>query len=333
VSSIDAIWTSALSGSEGDEYDAFVAGAKGGHYAQTRAWGKTLSANLMALEYFLARRSGRVVAAGLVRRPLVARRLALPLLKFDRGPVLNNPDDADDVLRALLRSARSRAGLRVSVMPYWSGDTRMAIEEALRRNGFADVQRVDGSHVRSLRLDLTALPQDHLFEGTALSKVRREVRRAERAGASVRPARQEDLARFRQIHENRLRSQRKRLPRPEWYEALGRYFFDDKRCGAMFVCELGGDLISIVFVARHGSVATYVMGESTDGEVSFPKTIQPMACAISWAKAAGLSAFDFGGLPHEDDRDLKRLRIGEFKRSFARTEVAFVHEHARWLLP
>lgn len=333
MSQIEATSTPTLSGSEGDEYDAFVDGAKGGHYAQTRAWAKLLAADRQAPEYFLARRSGRIVAAGLIRRPLLAGRLALPFLKLDRGPVFDDPNEADDVLEALVRLARGRLGLRLSVMPYWSGAAKETIERALFRHGFADVQRVDGSHVRSLRLDLAALPQGKLFEGSALSKVRQNIRRADRAGAIARLARQGDMARFREMHEHRLHSQRKRLPQPGWYDELASYFIaPELRRGAVFLCELDGDLISVVFVARHGSLATYVMGESTSDEVSFPKAIQPLASAISWAKAAGLSTFDFGGTTAAGDTDVSRARIAEFKRSFTRTEVAFVHEHSRWLV-
>lgn len=332
MSSIDAIWTPVLSKSEGDEYDAFVVGAKGGHFSQTRAWGKLLSSNRVGTQHFLAQRSGRVIAAGLVRWPLVAG-VALPFFKLDRGPVLDDPADADDVLEALVRLARSRFGLRLSVMPYWSSEPSASVERALLRHGFADTQSFAGSHVRSLRLDLTALPREGPFEGSALSKVRREIRRAERAGAIARPARQEDIAQFRALHESQLHSQGKRIPRPEWYDRLAAYFLVPYHCGAMFVSELDGDLLSAAFVARHGSLATYFMGVSTARELPFPKAIQPLALAISWAKDAGLTTFDLGGIPVEGDSDAKRASIAEFKRSFTRTEVAFVHEHARWLFP
>jgi len=332
VSPIEAIWIPAFSGSEGEEYDAFVANAKGGHYTQTRAWGAVLSANRVAVEYFLARRSGRIIAAGLIRRPVVGGKLALPFLKLDRGPVLDSPDDAADVLEALASLAQRRGGLRLSVMPYWSGAAKALVEQALLRNGFGDAQRANGSHVRSLRLDLTALPHERLFEGSALSKVRREIRRADRAGALARPARPEDMAKFRAMHETRLRSERKALPRPEWYDGVASYFLAPKGPGAMFVCDLEGEVISAVLVARHRSLATYVMGESTARNVSCPKTVQPLAQAISWAKTAGVASFDFGGIPVEGDRDPKRASIAEFKRSFTRCEVTFVHEHARWLL-
>ena len=331
MSSIDAIWTSALSTAEGDEYDAFVGGAKGGHYTQTRAWGNVLSADRFSVSYFLARRSGRIIGAGLVRRPLIAPGIALPFFKLERGPVFDDPRDADEVLGALAKLARRRAGWRLSVMPYWSGAAIQVIEQALGRHGFRNAQNSAGSHVRSLRLDLTALPQEGLFEASALSKVRREIRRADRAGAISRPAAREDMMKFRAMHERRLHSLRKRAPRQDWYKALDSYFLAPESSGAMFVCELNGNLISTVFAARHDNLVTYIMGEATEAEVAFPKTIQPLARAISWAKEAGACHFDFGGIPVADDKDVKRMRIADFKRSFSKTEVTFVHEHARWL--
>jgi lipid II:glycine glycyltransferase (peptidoglycan interpeptide bridge formation enzyme) len=101
----------------------------------------------------------------------------------------------------------------------------------------------------------------------------------------------------------------------------------------MFISELDGDLISVIFVARHGSLATCFLSASSPRKLPFTKAVQPLACAISWAKNAGLSTFDLGGIPVESDPDAKRASIAEFKRSFSRTEVTFVHEHARWLLP
>jgi lipid II:glycine glycyltransferase (peptidoglycan interpeptide bridge formation enzyme) len=132
------------------------------------------------------------------------------------------------------------------------------------------------------------------------------------------------------MHEQLLHLEGKQPPAAAWYEALAGHFLSCEERGAMFVCEHQGNVVAAVFVARHGALATYVMGASSGQELRFPKMILPMAAAITWAKANEVECLDLGGIPMEGDVDAKRASIADFKRSISRTEVAFVHEHVRW---
>ncbi len=328
---IDTVWSSELSASDGKAYDSFVASAGSGHFCQTRAWAKVATADRPFVpSYFLARRDGRVVGAALVLQTQLRRILPLPFAQIERGPVCEDPEHLPEVLEALLDHASRRGILRLSVMPYWAGEAKGRVERILKQHGFADRQSFGGRHARSLRLDLACLPADNPFAGSALSKVRHEIRRAERAGAIARRGEKQDLVTFQEMHEQLLHLESKRAPGAAWYDALAEYFLMSEEQGAMFVCEHEGKVVAAIFVARHGTLATYVMGASSGSALHFPKMILPMACAIAWARRIGVASFDFGGIPMKGDKDAKRASIAEFKYSFSRTDISLVHEHVRW---
>jgi len=324
---LDAVWSSDLPAEDGQAYDRFVAGAKSGHYSQRRSWARLAAASgTFAPSYFLARREGRVTGAALLLR---TRRsgITLPFAQSERGPVCDDPQDLPAVLAALRRCALARGILRLSVMPYWAGAEKAQAEESLRRRGFRDRQSFAGRHVRTLRLALDTLPPDEPYAEHAPRQVRQNMRRAERAGATARPGRKQDMAAFRQMHEQLLGLEGKGPPPAAWYDAVADFYLAE---GAIFVCEHEGKIISAIFVARHGTRATYVMGASSGEAARFPKMILPLAAAIAWARENGIESFDLGGIPMDGDSDAKRASIAEFKRSFSRHEIALVHEHVRW---
>ncbi|MDE2133796.1 MAG: peptidoglycan bridge formation glycyltransferase FemA/FemB family protein [Alphaproteobacteria bacterium] len=328
---LDTVWSSRLSAADGDAYDSFVATARGGHYSQTRAWARVAeAARPVVTRYFLARRDGRVVGAALVLRARTLAMLPLPIAQIERGPVCDDPGDMPDVLEALRGQTRRHGILRLSVMPYWAGEAKKRVERSLKERGFSDVQSYAGSHVRALRLDLSSLSAHDPFAGNEFTKLRKELRRSERAGATSRRGREEDVDKFRGMLEQRLRSEGRRTPIKSYYGALKDYFLSCESQRAMFVGEHEGDAVSAIFVTRHGPVAAYAAGASSARELSFSKMVQPMSCAVLWAKEQGSTSFDFGGMPMQGDTDPKRNSIALFKRSFSRTEIDLVHEHVRW---
>ncbi len=328
---LDTIWASTLSATDGEAYDSFVATAGGGHFDQTRPWAKVATAGRPFIPYyFLARRDGRVVGAALILRTQVFGGVTLPFAQTERGPVCDTPEELPDVLDALLAQARHHGIVRLSVMPYWAGESKARIERMLKQQGFVDAQSFGGRHARTLRLDISSLTTDNLFAGSALSQARHEIKRAERAGAVVRRGQNRDLEAFREMQEQLLRLEKRRPPGPVWYDALAEYFLSGDERGAMFVCEYDGQVISVIFLARQGTLATYVMGASSGRELRFSKTVLPMATAVGWAKRNGIEYLDLGGIPMEADTDGKRASIAKFKRIFSHTEFALVHEHVRW---
>lgn len=103
---LDTVWSSRLSAAEGEAYDRFVAGARGGHYSQARSWAKLATAGKpLAPRYFLARRDGRVVGAALILRVSPLSFVTLPFARSERGPVCDDPDEMPEILRVLAGQA------------------------------------------------------------------------------------------------------------------------------------------------------------------------------------------------------------------------------------
>jgi lipid II:glycine glycyltransferase (peptidoglycan interpeptide bridge formation enzyme) len=331
VGRIEAVWSSRLSQADGEAYDAFVASARGGHFSQTRGWAPVATtANPFAARYFLARRDGRVVGAALILQTRPLGSLAIPVAQTERGPVCDQPEDMEDVLRALLQQSRRHGIVRLSVMPYWSGSEMDRVDAALKAGGFSDVQTVTGRHARALRLDLATVNQGEPFGGSSFTKLRKELRRAERAGAVARRGTEADLAAYREMLETRQRADGKSCPPDAYYVALKACFLSGDDRTAMFVAEYQDEVVAAVLALRHGTMTYFVAGVSSGRDLVFSKMIQPMAAAVLWAKENGSLLFDFGGMPMPGDRDPKRNSIALFKRSFSRDEVDLVHEHVRW---
>ena len=327
MANLDTVWTANLAAADAEAYDRFVATASGSHFSQTRAWAAVAAnAKPCAVRYFLARRDGRVVgAAQVVRGHILA---PLPFARVDRGPVCNDPRDVADVAAALVAEARCHGVARLSVMPYWADDAARIASHALTARGFTDTQTVAGSHVRALRLDLATLSEGEAFTGSDFTKLRKELRRAERAGATARRGTEQDIDAYR--HFMGTREHGKRGPGEAYYDALKNYFSASRSDRAIFVGCHDGEAVSVILAARHGPVTFYVAGAASERDLSFSKMIQPMSQAVLWAKENGSIAFDFGGMPMEGDTDHKRNAIAAFKRTFSRTEIALVHEHVRW---
>jgi lipid II:glycine glycyltransferase (peptidoglycan interpeptide bridge formation enzyme) len=331
VNQLQGTLTETLAPHDIQAYDEFVASGRGAHYSQSRGWAEiSRAARPVATAFFIARRDERVAGAGLVLRPKILNTIALPIAQMERGPVVADARDFADVLDCLVSLVRKSGVLRLSVMPYWRDSEGSIIESALAQRRFHDTQKFAGRHVSSLRLDLRSLPIDNLFGGSALSKVRQNIRRAERIGASARRGNKADMNAFRRLHEQLLVLEGKRLPAESWYAALAEYFLSAESRGAMFVGEYRESVISVIFLVRQGDLATYAIGASSGADLPFPKMILPMAAAVGWAKEQGAATLDLGGIPMAGDTDAKRLNIAEFKRSFSRNEISFIHEHVRW---
>lgn len=324
---LEVTWSRALEGADAEAYDRFLDGARGGCYAQTRAWAPAaLAGRRFAARWFLARRDGRVVGSALVLRARALGPLVLPAAVVERGPVCDDLADLPAVLTALRRKALGRGVARLTVMPYWAGDDAGRATQHLQSTGFRAIQTVATAHARTLRVDLRA----ELFAGKANESLRRKLRQAERAGARARRGDRNDLDVLARLHAEMMGQQGRGSKPPAFFAALGDIVTAGER-GAVFVCEHDGAPVSALFAARHGTVATFVMGASTTAPREFSKMAPSMAEAIRWAHATGCETFDLGGIPMEGDTDEKRLGIAQFKLDFAKSPVRLTEEHARWL--
>ncbi len=329
MEAVTSTWTRTLSASDAAAFDAFVEGARGGCYAQARAWAEVAVAGRNFTPcWFLARRGSRVVGAALV---LVARlpglaSLPLPAAIVERGPVVSDLDELRDVLGELRRQARRHGVLRIQTMPYWADAEAERAEQILTEAGFRSTQTMDGAHARTLRVDL-GVPADQLYAGKAGESLRRKIRQASKAGAVARRGSPHDMVSLQALHDAMMGSQGRSQKAETYFRALANVVDDQ---GALFIVEVGGEAVSALFARAHGSIATFVVGATTSKPHDFSKMVPAMDAAIRWAKERGCLIFDLGGIPMEGDADPKRNGIAQFKLDFAKTPVRLVREHARW---
>jgi hypothetical protein len=327
---MDVAWTAHLDGEEATRYDAFVLGAADGHVLQTRQWAAVARAGAPVTTRFVTVRDGaRLVGTALVVRPVVAG-IPLPWAWIERGPVVGDVSNLAPCVRAIAGAARARGLVRIRVMPYWTDGDAAQAERALGGCGFQDVQRADGAHARTLRIALGG--EAELFAGKGASQVRWRAGQAEKAGATARRGGPGDWPLARRMHSTLMEAQGQRARRGSWWSRLEAFASDDAR-GALFVCDHGGRVVAACVVLRHGAQATYAWGASVPGKVPFTKAVLPLLAAIRWARGAGCTVFDLGGVPGEGDADPKRNTIAALKRDFGGTPVRLAREHARWLVP
>jgi hypothetical protein len=330
---LETTWMCELEGSEAREYDRFVLDAPCGHFAQTRAWAPVARRSRPCeVRFFLAKEGGRIVGSALVLRGR-AGPLRLPFAHVERGPVCARTDDVARVLTALAAETRRRGVARLTVMPYWSGESAVRVQDALRSTRFRDAQGLDGSHAVTLRVDLSPPSDDAVLAGGSRAQLRRLWREAVRAGATVRTGAREDMASHRGLLLRRLSAEGTRDKPESWYDALASLLARHEAggtTGALFVCEHGGATVGTALVLRHGPLATYVQGATSPSRTPFSKSVLPLVAAIRWARAQGCREFDLGGIPLPEDSDPKRAAIAHYKAHFSKTRVRLVRAHGRW---
>ncbi len=331
-SSLDILWSASPAGADADAFDRFVDTASGGHYAQARAWAPVaVVGRPMRARYVLAREQGRVVGAALVMRPYV-RGIPLPFAMIERGPVCNDPSDVGRVAAAMAVAARRHGVGRLQVMPYWAGEDATRVETALLRARFRLVHAFDSAHAMTLRLEIEKKSDDAILAGKDREALRRKLRQAEKAGATVRRGTPEDMRKLEDLHGELMRGQARSDKPRAFFERLAASLVADSKGGrgALFLCTHEAETISALFAILHGRVATFVLGATSSVQRSISKMALPMMAAIRWARDEGASTFDLGGIPVDGDTDEKRAQIAQFKFDFAKTKVPLVREYARW---
>jgi lipid II:glycine glycyltransferase (peptidoglycan interpeptide bridge formation enzyme) len=324
-----AVLTEHLSDADGALYDAFIAAAPSGHYSQSRHWAPIVRAGKSVQSaYFLVTDESGVIAAAQILRPKLGPLLA-PVAMIERGPICKTPEILEQILPMLVRSLRLRGVARISVMPYFVGEEKKVAEAALRNSRFRDVQKADGAHIRTLRVDLRREKISELFSGGDREALRRKLKQAENAGVPVRRGNRADVAVLAQLHDAMMMSQAKRKKSHAYFEALASFVERSDR-SAIFLAKHDQKSIAALLVVAHRSLATFVIGATSQQHLPFSKMAAPMAEAIRWAHARECDWFDLGGIPAENDADPKRMSIAQFKFDFSKTAVDLAHEHTRW---
>jgi lipid II:glycine glycyltransferase (peptidoglycan interpeptide bridge formation enzyme) len=319
-----------LEAHEAAEYDAFVATARAGSFAQLRDYEALATSDRpFTARYFLARDGAKLVGTALVLRSRLAR-LPLPFAQVERGPVVDDLDRLPEVVRALRRTLALRGVARLAVMPYVSGDDRLEIERGLSQQRFRPVDDPAGSHVLTLRMPIDAPKVADVYSGSFRKTLRYELKHAEKAGVVCARARGDDALAFVRLSQTAMAAQGKTGKSDAFGRALSRVTLASDRI-AVFVAREGDQPIGAVVMARTDSRLTLLLGATSLEKKPYSKMSPPLAEAIAWGRSLGAKELDLGGIPRRDDPDTKRKAIAAFKYGFSRDEVDLVREHVRWL--
>jgi lipid II:glycine glycyltransferase (peptidoglycan interpeptide bridge formation enzyme) len=326
-------WSRSLSAEDADAWDAFVDGAPSGSYAQARSYATiAVAGRAFTPRFFIARddASGHIVGTALVLRARGPGGVPLPAAVVERGPVAAL-SDLRRVLTALRRKSLEHGVARLVVMPYFAEADAAEAEQILASCKFRVAHDFASAHARTLRIDMRGKSKADLFAGKEGKTVRQEVKNAEKAGAKTRRATKDDVAAFERVYTGMMAQQDRGTKARAFFRALGERLEREPQRASLWITELGDEVVSVAYVARHGKIATYVMGASDAADRPFTKAAPAIAAAAAWAREEGCDVFDLGGIPMEGDTDEKRKSIAAFKLKFAKTPVTLVREHARWL--
>lgn len=318
-----------LEGAERDAYDAFVARARSGSYAQLRDYAELATSDRpFSASYFLAYDGAALVGTALILRSRLGP-VPLPFAQVERGPVVDDLERLPDVLRALHRACRLRGVARLSVMPYFAGELVVGAESLLRAQGFRPVDDPAGAHTRTLRMPIDATRETDVFDGSGRKTLRYELKQAKKLGVTSSRAQGAEAKVMVDLLNETMAAQGKAGKSARFSDALANVTARSERM-ACFVARDQECALGAVVVARTDQRLHLVLGATANARRPFSKMSPPLEAAIAWARAHGTQELDLGGIPQEGDTDEKRIRIAAFKYGFSKDEVVLAREHVRW---
>jgi hypothetical protein len=185
------------------------------------------------------------------------------------------------------------------------------------------------SHVRHV-LDLSGKTPEGLWEGYGQG-VRRQLRRAEKAGIAIRPIRREEFPQFHEMQTEMLvRNRSAGGLGPDFYEAIWDEFAPDGKA-EFLVAEKDGRVVGAI-VGLHGPQVTYYFAgcSRTDALEMRPNDLL-MHTLIQNAIRRGSRSFDFLSSSADDEGLIRfKAKWGAEARPFDHLEWWFSTPH-KWL--
>lgn len=276
-----------------DEHDpaweAFLAETPGAHYTQSTLWAKIKAPGGWRASRVVLTREGRIVAG----TQLLIRQLPLAgaIGYVPKGPVVAGaaPDLARLALDALHMAARAQRVRYLAVQPPQGGEQ---IATLLRGQGFQPQPRL-GTCPATLRVDLA--PDLEAVLAAMKKRTRLNIRRAERAGVTVREGGPGELDSFYRLLS--LASERKHFPiysrgyyRRLWATLAPHGYLK------LFLAERDGEALAAQLAIPMGDTL-YSHVSAWSGEQGESKPNEALEWgAMVWAKAHGYRYYDFEGI-------------------------------------
>ncbi|MDE9451598.1 GNAT family N-acetyltransferase [Aliiroseovarius sp. Z3] len=313
------------------EWDAFLSASPFQHPRQDHRFAQTERVDGADVLFVLGRVDGALAGVGLLSRtphPFLASRYRDAI--FLSGPVCNDAPAMIAFLNAAFAHPEIARIGRVRITPYWLEDDAQALHRLLEDNRFA--LSSDGIFRDTGLIDITPDPDEIMSRFS--KSARREVRRAERAGVSVRPITTRDGA-LEFLHSlNRLRVSRGLFALAE--DSFVQSFDDIYEAGDMGIL-LGafsdGAFISglLMYRSAHTAHGRHFTTETELLHALKNLRISPLLWleGMIWARSKGCASLDVEGYVETTDKSDKKYNIYKYKSELAPKAVIRIGERSR----
>jgi hypothetical protein len=234
----------------------------------------------------------------------------------NRGPVCDDLELWNEATGKFLEQLKREGFMFVDAVPEWVQAEGDCVSDGLHQSKW----RVTGEPRASLRLNITE-ENEELLAGFRKNS-RYEIRRAERFGVVVAPARdEEDIESFLAVY---FRVAARKGFQPNSADELRqtiRWLADVESRGALLLARHQDVVYGGAIIVRSGRRCWYMLG-ATEKHQNFNVGHILQWQALLWAKARGCCEYDFGGFT-------PGLAHGPawFKAGFGGSVVRFVPEH------
>ncbi len=302
------------------DWDAFVERCPGGSHVQTARWAEVKRIVGWRATRIALHRDGQPIAGC----QLLLRRLGSvgSLAYAPRGPVLADSagvEALDAILDALENLARRERVHYLKVQPSAAGEETQARLEA---RGYV-ASTLEAAPTATVLVDLRRPPEEIL--AGMRTNTRRNIRRAQGAGVSVRAGDERDLGTlFRLIEATGRRQSFSPYP-ARYYEKIW-HSFASAGHAQLLLAEHESRALAAALLVAFGETVVYKMGGwGGEGASMRPNELMHWA-AIKWAREHGHRYYDLEGidagvaralLAGEDPPDTPERRLSHFKLGFA----------------
>ena len=217
-----------------------------------------------------------------------------------------------ELLQWFENHAKKSGALFIKIDPDVDADSPLgtALVEHLQERGwiFSDEQ----VQFRNTMLSDLTMDEDELLAGMK-SKTRYNIRLAGRRGVSVQTS--DDYETFYDLYAETA-SRDGFLIRPQDYYLAVMEQMQGNGLGQLLLADVGGEIISGIFLFRFGPTAWYFYGASSDQHRRDMPAYLLQWEAMRWAKAQGCTTYDWWGAPDELDEDDRMWGVYRFKQGF-----------------
>ena len=317
----------AVSGTDKEVFNSFIASSERGHIFQTWEWGEMRKGDGWLPHRFIVKDNGRIKAAATVLQKILPG--GWSIFHAPRGPVMDYSDS--DTLKYLFIELRSFLSKNKAILLQIDPDIRQsdeAAKDSLVRNGF--FSRPSGiffitqpNHV--FRLDISREP-DNIYAQFS-SSTRRNIRIAQNANVLIETRHDIDavIIFYRML---KLTSSRKRfLIRPLSYQKRLFKYFISKGYGKVFLAKTGDEYIAARLALRFGDKCWDMYAGSNRKHAELKANHLLVWEMIKWAKSSGCKIFDFRGAGAWDDPKHPDRGIYDFKVKFGPEHCVFIGEY------